>query len=299
MKKRKKHKFRNTLMIIILLILCVGGAELAVCYWVDRPVFYKIVTPVRRQAVAAWNASTAWLDDRREQVADKFAEISEAIEEKRQEKEQAEIESQEAGEPLLLEGGMTINDPEVTELVVRDGQEILTGGAVSIAYFAQSDPAWKEQRYGSDPIGSYGCGPTALAMAVKSFGTADTDPAQMAQWCAAQGFWAVRSGSYHTIVRGVAKGYGLVCTTPSRLTAEELRTQLSGGRIAVALMKPGHFTSTGHFILLRGITLEGNILVADPNSRARSLQAWDAQMIIDELSGSRDSGAPLWFLSLP
>ena len=35
-------------------------------------------------------------------------------------------------------------------------------------------------------------------------------------------------------------------------------------------MSAGHFTSGGHFILLRGVTLDGNILVADPNSRARS-----------------------------
>ena len=64
-------------------------------------------------------------------------------------------------------------------------------------------------------------------------------------------------------------------------------------------MGPGHFTRSGHFILLRGITLGGDILVADPNSLQRSLTVWDAQLILDELSRSNSSGGPLWALSLP
>ena len=63
-------------------------------------------------------------------------------------------------------------------------------------------------------------------------------------------------------------------------------------------MGPGHFTQGGHFILLRGVTLSGMILVADPNSEERSLMEWDPQLILDELSASTASGAPLWVLSL-
>ena len=136
-----------------------------------------------------------------------------------------------------------------------------------------------------------------MAMAVQSMTGTKTDPEKMAAWCAVHGYWAPQSGSYHSIVQGVADAFGLECDPAGTLSADELRLQLSGGRIAVALMKAGHFTSGGHFILLRGTTVEGKILVADPNSRARSLAAWDAQTIIDELSDSRRAGAPLWFLS--
>ena len=65
----------------------------------------------------------------------------------------------------------------------------------------------------------------------------------------------------------------------------------------MALMGPGHFTNRGHFILLRGVTLDGSILVADPASPERSLTTWDPELIVDELSSSRDSGGPLWVLS--
>ena len=64
-------------------------------------------------------------------------------------------------------------------------------------------------------------------------------------------------------------------------------------------MGKGHFTTGGHFILIRGVTLSGDVLVADPNSLERSLQTWDPQLILDELSSARDHGAPLWILSAP
>lgn len=267
----------------------IGGAELAASYWLDPPVFHKIVDPVVEKTEDLWRFGN-------EQVRVAVDGVKKHIAE-RSALRQEQIESQRAGEPAIPDGGVAIEDPAITELVMRDGQEVLTGGSVSIAYFAQSDPAWKDQPYGSDCVGPYGCGPTAMAMAVKSLTDTDTDPKQMASWCSQNGYWAAGSGSYHSIVRGVADAYGLECTSPSATTPEELRIQLSGGRIAVALMSAGHFTSGGHFILLRGVTLDGNILVADPNSRARSLQEWDASIILNELSSSKTAGAPLWFLS--
>ena len=59
-------------------------------------------------------------------------------------------------------------------------------------------------------------------------------------------------------------------------------------------MGPGHFTNGGHFILLRGVTMDNSILVADPASLERSLTTWDLDLILEELSASRDSGGPLW-----
>ncbi len=267
----------------------IGGAELAACYWLDPPIFHRIVDPVLEKSVDLWRSGSKQIRLAVDGVKERIAERS-AL-------RQEQIETQRAGEPIIQDGGITVQDPTITELVIRDGQEVLTGGSVAITYFAQSDPAWKDQPYGSDRVGPYGCGPTAMAMAVKSLTGADTDPEQMASWCSKNGYWAPGSGSYHSIVRGVADGFGLQCSSLGSMTPEELRTQLSGGRIAVALMSAGHFTSTGHFILLRGVTLDGNILVADPNSRERSLQEWDASIILNELSSSRTAGAPLWLLS--
>ena len=67
----------------------------------------------------------------------------------------------------------------------------------------------------------------------------------------------------------------------------------------VALEGTGHFTNGGHFIVLRGVTLTGKLLVADPASEERSLMEWDPQLVLDELSASRSNGAPLWVISPP
>ena len=121
----------------------------------------------------------------------------------------------------------------------------------------------------------------------------------MAAWAAANGYWARRSGSYHSIIQGAARAFGLEANAISERTVDQIHRELYSGHILAALVGRGHFTTGGHFILIRGVTLSGDVLVADPNSLERSLEVWDPQIILDELSSARDSGAPLWVLSKP
>jgi predicted double-glycine peptidase len=210
----------------------------------------------------------------------------------------AELENQLAAEPEEVTA-IPVSDPSITEMVETESQEILTGGVCPVVYFNQGDRQWAELRYGTDYIGRYGCGPTAMAMVVDSLTDEETDPAQMAQFAVDHGYWARSHGSYLSIVEGVCASYGLEAHAISALTEEAVVEELSNGHILVALMGPGHFTKSGHFILLRGVTLSGSILVADPNSVDRSLTEWDASTILDELSGSTSNGAPLWVVTAP
>ena len=136
-------------------------------------------------------------------------------------------------------------------------------------------------------------------MVVASMTDTQTDPALMSQWAADQGYWARRSGSYLSIVEGTAQAHGLQAESFPGRTPDELLEELLSGKVLVALMGPGHFTNRGHFILLRGVTLSGQVLVADPNSAERSLSVWDPQLILDELSKSTNNGAPLWSIAQP
>jgi hypothetical protein len=61
-------------------------------------------------------------------------------------------------------------------------------------------------------------------------------------------------------------------------------------------MTKGHFTSGGHFIVLRGVTSEGKILVADPASYTRSEKEWDLNIILNEASKRAGSGGPFWII---
>lgn len=316
----KKPGHRRTILLLTLLAaLCIGAAELFVCSRVDPTLYESLVSPVRRTAHAAavfcvesarraGEAVRQTASDLAQRTAQAVQRLDEKVRRSHEELELTWAERKDPPEPSL-EPSPEISDlpvftPEVeetplTELRTERGRDILTGGVVDVVYFNQSEEPWASAPYGSDTLLKYGCGPTAMAMAVASLTGEDTDPARMAQWAAEHGHWASRSGSYHSIVAGAAAAFGLTVESPVEQTAQALRDTLEQGKLLVALMKPGHFTQYGHFILLRGITPDGNILVADPNSIPNSLAAWDPQLILDELAGSNSSGAPLWALSVP
>lgn len=300
-RRKKKHPVRTALLILSLVIFCIGGTELAVCRVADPALYHRMTDPVYRAMRQYYDQAKVVVDEKVDTVQAWAGEKKEAWDKWRAERSGNPIEEQTAGDPLLPNsaGDTNPNDPTVTELVQRQGQEILTGGSVEIAYFGQGDSRWEDKPFGEDTIGPYGCGPTAMAMAIRSLTDTETDPAQVATWAADNGFWAPKHGSYHSMIPAAAEQFGLNCQSLETLTLEDLYLHLAGGEIAVALMQAGHFTKSGHFILLRGVTLDGYILVADPNSRSRSLQAWNPQIILDELSTANDNGAPLWFLSKP
>lgn len=50
-------------------------------------------------------------------------------------------------------------------------------------------------------------------------------------------------------------------------------------------MKPGDFTTSGHFILMTGITEDGKIIVNDSDSRKRSNITWDLDVIMGQVKG--------------
>ena len=159
----------------------------------------------------------------------------------------------------------------MTAFVRQGDREVLTGGTMPLVYFNQGEDPWKDSPYGPDPIGGYGCGPTAMAMVVSTLTDRAADPARMANWAAGEGYCAPGSGSYHSLVQGAAEAYGLSLLPRQDWQGDQLLQALSTGCLFVALMGPGHFTNSGHFIVLRGVTMDGRVLVADPNSRQRSL----------------------------
>lgn len=279
----KKGSGKKIFLVVCLALVCVASAELLVCRFAAPDLFQRITAPVVAAAERIRSAGSALLESAIQHIPTP-AEREEAPEE------------QLAGDPAL-ENTQPMEDPAITEFVQRDGHEVLTGGNVEIVYFNQGEEPWASAPYGPDHVGGYGCGPTAMAMVVSSLTGQTVDPSAMAQWAYESGYCAPGSGSYNSLIQAAASAYGLKAAPWTDLTADALSQALASGQIFVALMTRGHFTSSGHFILLRGLTLEGKILVADPNSRERSLTAWDPQLIIDELSATRSSGAPLWCIS--
>ena len=170
-----------------------------------------------------------------------------------------------------------------------------TDGSTEVVYYNQLDERYANKPYGTDDIGGYGCGPTAMAMVVSSLTDDLVDPVEMAKWSYEHGYWCSGSGSYHALIPAAAEAWGLPVSGCTASEPQRITDALSSGKMIVAIMSAGHFTSSGHFIVLRGVQDE-KILVADPASRTRSEQSWDLSIILNEASKAAGSGGPFWII---
>ena len=177
------------------------------------------------------------------------------------------------------------------------GDIVFTDGATAVIYFNQLDEKYANKPYGTDNIGGYGCGPTSLAIVVSSLTDRIVDPVEMAEWSVANGGWCAGNGSYHSLIPNCARAFGLNVEGDVQNTPQKIIDALSSGKLVIALMAKGHFTSGGHFIVLRGVTADGKILVADPASKSRSEKAWDFDIILKEARKGAAAGGAFWICS--
>ena len=142
------------------------------------------------------------------------------------------------------------------------GNVRFTDGATEVVYFNQLDERWANKPYGTDNIGG---------------------------WCS-------KSGSYRSLIPNAAKAWGLNVEGCTASEPQRIVDALSQGKLVVAIMLKGHFTSGGHFIVLRGVTSDGQIMVADPASYSRSQKLWDLSIILNEASKRAGAGGPFWII---
>ena len=175
------------------------------------------------------------------------------------------------------------------------GDVRFTDGATEVVYFNQLDERWANEPYGTDNIGGYGCGPTSMSIVVSSLTGDIVDPIEMAEWSYKNGGWCSKSGSYHSLIPNAAKAWGLPVEGCTASEPQRILDALSSGKLVVAIMSKGHFTSGGHFMVLRGVQ-DGKIMVADPASYKRSGTLWDLSIILNEASRRAGAGGPFWII---
>lgn len=174
----------------------------------------------------------------------------------------------------------------------------LTSSVGLLTYYNQNDIRWADALYGGrDPIASYGCGPTALAMLVTSFTNQNYTPADMAEWAASNNYWSAGSGTRHNFFLEGASAFGFQAVSFQNFTAEGIISELKSGHVLVALMGPGQFTSVGHFIIIYNYWSGTQVSIADPTSLERTQIPWDVQTLINELAYGANGGGPLWSIS--
>ena len=177
------------------------------------------------------------------------------------------------------------------------GNVTFVHASTPVVYYNQTDARWGNKLYGrTGTIGWEGCGPTALAMVVASMTDNKVTPYDVAQWSVRNGYRCEGNGSYHSLIPNGGEHYGLTVDKIGK-DSKKLVEALESGKLVIAIMAPGHFTTTGHFIVLRGITEEGKVLVADPASVKRSNQEWPLRTVVNEAAARAGAGGPFWVFS--
>lgn len=154
----------------------------------------------------------------------------------------------------------------------------------------QYDKKWGYGIYGDNVIAVNGCGPTSLAMVVAGLtGKNDTTPYDIAKYSYEKGYYTEEWGTKWDLMSTGVEPFG-VTGKKIVLSKQNLYNELNSGHPLIASMRPGDFTTVGHFIVLTGIK-DDKIVVNDPNSKERSTKLWEYDVIAPQIKG-------LWTYSL-
>lgn len=143
---------------------------------------------------------------------------------------------------------------------IQQGTGVLPEGGLPIPVYNQND---YQEPYGRGTIAGYGCGPSSFSMVVSYLRNEAISPADVVSWCG-NSYYVPWQGTSWNFFEAAADQYGIGAVTTTTSTEEVIRA-LQEGRPVISSQGPGLFTSGGHYIVLRGITAEGKILVNDPN----------------------------------
>ncbi len=162
--------------------------------------------------------------------------------------------------------------PEKKDTAPADTVGDVTQGEIPL--LLQWDERWGYAYYADDMIAVNGCGPTAIAMVAAGLtGDNTITPYKVAQFAAENGYYAGDAGTSWSLMTEGARRFG-ICGEEMGLGESEIFSALENGHPVICSMRPGDFTTTGHFIVLTGVE-DGKIRVNDPNSQARSEKLWD------------------------
>lgn len=168
----------------------------------------------------------------------------------------------------------------------------MDGNFGKIYYYNQCEEPYSSQSYGGfGTICSHGCGPTSLAIVISSIYNEEHDPIELTNYLCESGGCSA-DGTFHSSITSTAKHYGLNADKTGD-TQAVINALSSGNALVIAIMCPGHFTTSGHFITLTGTTSDGKVTVADPASRERSTE-WDFNTIVEETCPANN--APFWII---
>ncbi len=146
----------------------------------------------------------------------------------------------------------------------------------------QYDPKWGYGYYGDSVLAINGCGPTAISIVVSGLtGRNDVTPTKVASLAEEKGYYQEGVGTSWSLMTEGVKEYGITGKQLS-LSKKNVFHELEENRPIIASMKPGDFTTTGHFIVIVGIK-DNQLVIRDSNSKERSNKLWSYERLAPQI----------------
>lgn len=143
-------------------------------------------------------------------------------------------------------------------------------------FYRQNWSVLDQKEYGNEGFGLCGCGPTCIAAIISNLAGVPVDPEEMRVYGLSVGSWLPSGGTTYGFLIETAKKYGIKTTQIYASDKDALFAALKDeNKLVLATMGPGDFTLGAHFMLFRGITDDGKILISDSYSYEYSTMEWD------------------------
>lgn len=148
--------------------------------------------------------------------------------------------------------------------------ETVRGCVEEVVYYNQGEEPWASLPLGSSTIKSAGCGPTAMAIVISTLTGETVTPQMTAAYAVTYGYYISGQGTSHSFPADAAENWGISAERVSRQKMDYVVSELKRGKLAVVICAENTISTSGHYIVLTGVTKDGYITIADPGSRSRT-----------------------------
>ena len=153
----------------------------------------------------------------------------------------------------------------------RIAYDTVAGCVGEAVYYNQGEEPWASLPYGGSNIRSSGCGPTALAIVISTLTGERVTPEMTGRFAISGGYYVKGKGTSHAFPAAAAAHWGLSVERMKRERMNEVVKGLKNEKMAVVICAENTISgSSGHYIVLTGVTENGYLTIADPGSRTRT-----------------------------
>lgn len=154
-------------------------------------------------------------------------------------------------------------------------------GVKEIVYFNQLEEPWASLPYASSTVANSGCGPTSMAIVISTLTGKNVTPEMTKSFAEDNGEYVQGQGTSHSFIGNAAAHWGLTCERVGKDRMDDVVQALKEGKMVVEICEAYTITggSSGHFIVLTGVTSDGYITIADCASRERTGKVYSVETI--------------------